>query len=295
MRPVHLTLLVTLLGAAPVAESPRWGAAGHEMATLAAVEVLPSDIPPFFRLASQQLVYLSPEPDRWRQRELVEMDRAWSYDHYIDLENVPDPALATSDRFAYIDALERGGLDSPGRDGGFLPFRIVELYQRVVTEWRMWRAEPDPVRRGWIEERIINDAGILGHYVTDASQPHHTTIHFNGWSAGAPTPEGYTEDRTFHARFETAFVDRHVRQIDVSRRVREPARSVAGSARSAVLDFVRTTHSYVEELYRLDRDFGFDPGGSARRETRDFAAERLAAGARMLAVLWWSAWLESAG
>ena len=26
----------------------------------------------------------------------------------------------------------------------------------------------------------------------------------------------------------------------------------------------------------------------------DFAAERLAAGARMLAVLWWSAWQESA-
>jgi len=50
----------------------------------------------------------------------------------------------------------------------------------------------------------------------------------------------------------------------------------------------------VERLYRLERDLGFDPARAAPAETRDFAAERLAVGARMLADLWWSAWLESA-
>ena len=77
--------------------------------------------------------------------------------------------------------LYEAGIERPERDAGFLPFRIVELYQRIVSGWLRWRAEEDPLRRSWIEQRIVNDAGILGHYVTDASQPHHTTIHFNGW------------------------------------------------------------------------------------------------------------------
>jgi hypothetical protein len=265
------------------------------MAARAAVSVLPSDVPAFFRAAGDQLVYLNPEPDRWRGRGLVEMDQAWYYDHYIDLENVPEAALLAPDRFVYLQALYAAGLEKPERDAGFLPFRIVELHQRLVTEWRLWRAERDPARRAWIEQRIVNDAGILGHYVTDASQPHHTTIHFNGWADGSPNPEGYTLDRTFHARFESAFVDAWVSQTDVSRRVTGPPRSIMGSAvRPAVLEHVRSSHAEVPTLYRLDRDSGFDPSRPAAPATRDFAAERLAAGARMLADLWWSAWLESA-
>ena len=193
----------------------------------------------------------------------------------------------------FLRALYDAGLERPERDAGFLPFRIVELYQRVVTEWRMWRAETDPERRGWIEARIINDAGLLGHYVTDGSQPHHTTIHFNGWSPGAANPGAYTEDRRFHARFERDFVEAHVTQPDVSQPVERRPGSVAGTARAAVLDYLSASHATVDALYRLDKDVGFDPDGPLHPEARDFAADRLAAGASMLAVLWHSAWDES--
>jgi hypothetical protein len=235
------------------------------------------------------------------------MDQAWSYDHYIDLENVVADgsalagsdaasigALGAGDRFGYLRRLYELGMERPERDGGFLPFRIVELYQRLVTEWRLWRRETHPVRRRWIEERIVFDAGILGHYVTDASNPHHTTIHFNGWDADAPNPQGYTYDREFHYRFESAFVAARVGYGDVRARTGERARSVAGGARRAVLAHVLEAHRRVDELYRLERDLGFDPDGPAHRETVGFAAERIAAGADMLRTLWWSAWLESA-
>jgi hypothetical protein len=68
---------------------------------------------------------------------------------------------------------------------------------------------------------------------------------------------------------------------------------VAGEAREAVMTYLASTHARVEELYRLDRDVGFEPVGSPAPETVGFAAERLAAGAQMLAVLWLSAWEES--
>jgi hypothetical protein len=264
------------------------------MAARAAVETLPAGVPAFFTAAGEQLVYLDPEPDRWRSRPLREMDQAFSYDHYIDLENLPEGALSAPDRWVFLKRLYDAGLERPERDAGFLPYRIVELYQRLVTEWRLWRDEGDPRRKAWIEQRIINDAGILGHYVTDAANPHHSTIHFNGWSEGAPNPNGYTTDRNFHARFESDFVRRFVRYEDVASRVSRDARSVAGGARAAVMDHVHGSNAQVETLYRLDKEIGFRPDGPAHPETRAFAADRLAVGAAMLRDLWWSAWLESA-
>jgi len=286
-----LALSVAMLGFTRADALPRWGGAGHEMAARAAIASLPPEVPAFFRAAAEQLVYLDPEPDRWRVGSRVEMREAWSYDHFINLESVPDAALAAPHRYAYLAALGEAGIERP-EALGLLPFRIVELYQRLVTEWTLWRRESDPQRRGWIEARIVNDAGLLGHYVTDGSQPHHTTIHFNGWAPDAPNPEGYTLDRTFHSRFEAAFVEARVSQTDVSRRMRVPA-SVAGSAREAVMEYLRSSHATLGDLYRLDRDVGFDPNAPARSETVEFAAERLAVGARMLAALWLSAWEES--
>lgn len=281
--------------AVPPAFPVRWGAKGHQMAARAAADALPEGMPYFFTDHAAQLVYLNPEPDRWRSRPFREMDQAFSYDHYIDLENVPEGALDAPDRYEFLKLLYEAGLEKPERDVGFLPFHIVELYQRLVTEWRLWRETPGD--RRWIEARILNDAGTLGHYVTDASQPHHTTIHFNGWNAsnkpGVTNPEGYTEGRDFHGRFEAGFVNAHVEQHDVSRRVGEDDRSVAGNARAEVLAYIRESHAHVETLYRLERDLGFGEGPGAPTETVDFAAERLAAGAEMLRTLWWSAWVES--
>jgi len=264
------------------------------MAARVAVDALPLGMPGFFTAAADQLVYLDPEPDRWRSRTYREMDRAFSYDHYIDLENVPADALAAPDRFAYLRALYRAGVERPERDAGFLPFRIVEVYQRLVSGWSRWRRATDPSERKWIEARIVNDAGILGHYVTDAANPHHTTIHFNGWAAGAPNPEGYTTDRKFHGRFERDFVEAHVTEADVRARVTGRPAAVT-DVRAAVLAYIRASHDQVDTLYRLERDVGFDPAGPTHSETRDFAAARLAAGADMLRTLWWAAWRQSAG
>lgn len=279
---------------APAPARRRWGADGHEMAARAAVETLPDGMPAFFRDRSDQLVWLAPEPDRWRSRSAREMDQAFSYDHFINLEHVPAEALDAPDRWAYLRALWRAGVEEPER-AGFLPFHIVELYQRLVTGWRMWRSETDPGRRSWIEDRIVNDAGTLGHYVADAANPQHATIHYNGWAEGTPNPNGYTTARDFHGRFESDFVRARVRYEDVRARVTGPPRSVAGAARAAVLEHIRASNAQVETLYRLEREVGFDPAGPPRPETRDFAAARLAAGADMLRTLWWSAWLESAG
>jgi hypothetical protein len=269
-----------------------WGAYGHGIASRAALRHLPAGMPAFFRRAEAQLIYLGPEPDRWRSRELKEMDDAWEFDHYIDLENVPEGALDAADRYEFIAALYAAGIERPQQFVGFLPWRILEVYQRIKTEFAIWRnMEGDP-ERPFVEARILNDAGILGHYVADAAQPHHTTIHFNGWADGSPNPNGYTMARDFHSRFESAFVEAHVTFEDVDTRMAADPLFVE-SPRDVIWAYLNTSNETVERQYQLERDHGFDPEGESHPLTREFVIERLTAGAEMLRALWWAAWVES--
>jgi hypothetical protein len=274
-----------------------WGADGHEMAARAAVEALPQEMPAFFRASGDALVWLNPEPDRWREGEFREMDERWRYDHYVDLENIPEGVLERSrDRWEFFQNLLEAGVDNPKVAVGFSHFTILELYQRMVNSLARWRLADDPHVRRLLEARIVDDAGILGHFVTDASQPHHTTIHFNGWDESrVPNPGGFTTDRQFHARFESWFVRAHVTYPHVQGRVTAPARALGPDVRAEVVAYIQASNDQVEELYRIDRDHGFDPNRPADPVSLAFAAERIAVGATMLRDLWWTAWVESEG
>lgn len=301
-------LLSTPRGAGPMPPPP-WGFTAHEMGARVAVARLQSTMPTFFVMAKDQLAWLNPEPDRWRDADAREMDQAWRYDHYVDLENLPGGALDAPDRFAFQRLLYEAGLRRPEQEAGFVYYRILELQARLVASWRAWRAVgPYAPEREWLQQRIIHDAGILGHYVMDASQPHHTTIHFNGWDADTPNPEGYTTDRDFHSRFERYFVDAHVDEaavLDATRTLdgvplgRASPRVYAVLAdqaglRSALREYIEASHAEVERLYRLERDVGFDPDAPPHPDAVAFAAQRIAAGSEMLATLWWTAWHVSA-
>lgn len=287
-----LAATVVLVTAAAAGGSARWGFHGHQISGAAAATNLPADLPAFFRTATEQLVYLNPEPDRWRGAGARELSEATRYDHYVDFEIIPDSILAAGDRFQYLAALQRAGVENPARDAGLLPFRIVELYQSVVVGWRLWRQEQDPGRRAWIEQRILNDAGILGHYVTDGANPHHTSVHHDGWRLDYPNPRGYTTERGFHSRFESQFVEANIRTQDLLPHIPNTPRRL-GDVRGEVVAHLRRSHDRLERLYELDQ---MEPFGRSNRNPahRDFAIERLAAGASMLRDLWWSAWLESA-
>jgi hypothetical protein len=56
--------------------------------------------------------------------------------------------------------------------------------------------------------------------------------------------------------------------------------------------YLRHSNIYVEKVYQLDKAGGFIGAGSP--ESREFTAERLAAGASMLRDMIYTAWLESA-
>lgn len=268
-----------------------WGEQGHLMAGRVAAMKLPKDMPKFFRKSVDQLSYLNPDPDRWRDRGesnlLPTLNAATAPDHYIDIEIVPEGALNSPDRYAFMNELIKAGRKP--NEAGFLPYRIIEVFQRLRVEFRLWRQEKDSKRRDWIEQRIIDDAGILGHYVADGSNPHHTTIHHNGWVGD--NPKGYTTERDFHFRFEAEYVRTHIQPNDLLPKISNDAR-VIDQPREAVIRYLRESRSKLEELYELEKREKFGPDTKSP-DHKNFAATQLAAGAQMLRDLWWTAWMTS--
>jgi hypothetical protein len=270
-----------------------WGEPGHRIIGDVAAAALPAEMPRFFRDARAQLAYLNPEPDRWR--DSVERNRdaalndAQSIEHFVDFELVPGKALAARNRYAFTDSLHAHGVNASVP--GFLPYRILELTQSLRIQFRLWRVEKDSATRRMIEARIINDAGILGHYVGDGSNPHHTTMHHDRW-VGAENPKGFTTTPGFHSRFESRYVQARMTAADVTPLV-PPAPTIISSLREGTWGYLQATFSNLERLYSLDKiePFGRETTGA---EHKRFTAERLAAGATMLRDLWWTAWVTSA-
>lgn len=298
LRSVFILLaltVATLAGAAPAAQARltvRWGEEGHTMIGRAAAERLPASMPAFFREAAAQLAYLNPEPDRWRQfREDTTLAGAmggyYGYEHYVDLELVPPNALRARDRNAFANALRAAG-QSPSTVG-VLPYRVLELTDRLRRGFSLWRHAPDDATRGYIEQRIINDAGILGHYIADAANPHHTTIHHNGWVG--VNPKGFTTDRTMHGRFESEYVRTHMALSDFAGMV-TPAPHMLVPLQDSLLAYLDRSHGQLERLYSLEKEepFGKATTGAGHKQ---FTAERMADGASMLRDIWFTAWVTS--
>ena len=270
-----------------------WGEHGHLLSNEAAALGLPTDMPHFFLEAYSELAWLGPEPDRWRNAG--ESLETWgSPDHFIDYEYIEGLELPRS-RYDFLELMESSGrlrrFGIENDTAGFSPWRIAELHEMLTNQFRRWRfTSPGTTERRALEHEIIHTAGALGHYVADAANPHHATIHYNGW-ASAENPEGFATDCDAHSRFESQFVSHAVDLKHVVEKMSEPV--LRTDAFTTAVDFLRASNQLVDELYVLDRAKAFDLFSPRTEPGVAFASERLAAGASLLRDFWWSAWKNS--
>ena len=310
MKRILIAAAVLSLAVIPVSVQA-WGNTGHRLIGMAAVRGLPDELPAFLRTpaAAAEVGELSREPDRTKgggQPHDRERDTA----HFVDM--IEDGRIMTEQGMS-IDALPRlkseydAALATAGievDDAGYLPYAIMDGYQQLVRDFATWRVlyaaegrETDPGKRAWYREDrirrealILRDMGYLGHYVGDGSQPHHTTIHYNGWNRDTPNPEGFTTSRQTHGMFEGAFTARVARLDAVEAAMAAPALD-GFDLRARVPAYLKATLAQVTPFYALEKAGGFadsDARGGA------FATARLAAGASELRDLYVLAWRDSA-
>lgn len=282
-------LVVVFLALAFTPETIAWGDEGHRWINQVAAQRLPDDVPAFLRNATARLSFLGPEPDRWRDnRELYKaLTEVNAPDHFIDIDKRENFSAIPNDRHEYGDWLRSVGKNP--KDVGYLPYSILESYQKMQVLFRMWRDPQNATEREQIEQNIIYYAGVAGHYVADGANPHHTTIHYNGWATSA-NAENFTRE-PIHWRFESDYVKSQMKPEDFSNLVK-PAVKLADPF-TDVMNYIFESNKLVEELYRMDKTARWD-GKNTNPQSKAFVAARLAAGAQMLANLWYTAWINSA-
>jgi hypothetical protein len=292
-RPALVSACVVLiLTQPPPARS--WGNEGHRMINQLAAAALPADVPAFLRTeaAINEIDYLGPEPDRWRSPAEPELNAAQAPEHFIDLE--PADALGPLPRRRLDFEAKVFASGQRPEKIGLQPWEADEIWERLKAALREYRelsaagGESNPDTRS-VEQAVIFYAGLLGHYVGDASQPLHTTIQYNGWTG--PNPNGYTTAHQIHWQFEGPFVAANLRSPEVRAKMTQ-LRAIDGDMFDAYVAYLRHSATYVEKVYQLEKAGGFVGAGSA--ESREFTAERLAAAASMLRDMIYTAWLESA-
>ena len=298
---------LTALGAG-AGQAFAWGSTGHRLIGQVATEALPVDLPAFLhtREASDAIGELAREPDRSRgagQPHDADLDPG----HFIDLTDdgktlggAPITAMPVN-RFEYEVTLHNAG--TTVTKGGYLYYNLLDGYEQLVEDFAYYRIETvalknwtDPQQKAWLaadlklrEAIILRDLGWWAHFVGDASQPMHVSIHYNGWG-NYPNPNNYTQDK-IHIPFEGPFVQANVTKAGV-RAAMSPAAVCTATIQACVSAYLSTTLTKVEPVYRLWTQGGFqnkDPRGAA------FATERVAAGATALRDLVTKAWIDSEG
>ena len=283
-----LSFVLGLTFYAPAAHA--WGNEGHRMINRLAAKTLAADVPAFLRseAALNEIEYLGPEPDRWRSPAEPELVAAQAPEHFIDLEPADALGPLPHKRLDFEAKVFAGG-ERPEKIG-LQPWAATEVWERLKAAMRQYRAmEASHQDTKPVEDAILFYAGWLGHYVGDGSQPLHTTIQYNGWVG--PNPNGYTTGHQIHWEFEGPFVAANIHAPEVEAKM-TPAKAIDGDMFDSYVAYLRQSATHIEMVYQLEKAGGFVGAGTA--ESREFTAERLAAGASMLRDMIYTAWLESA-
>ncbi len=289
-----------------------WAAPGHRTITQLALGMLPEEMPAWLRDPNvmQQIAFESNEADRWRAVAQPSLNHVNNPDHYIDSEMLADHNLTLRTlpamRYEFIAAITKkppAPASQPARgiqrfvseDVGTLPYAIVEHFAKLIASFNTLRilesldASQHGPQMDAARWNVISEMGQLSHFVGDAGQPLHTTIHHHGWIGD--NPNGYTADRGFHAYIDVDIVALHGLNAAALKPMLKPLPDIPGGAEevwNATIDLIERSFAAVEPLYQLQKS-----GELQKQPGRDLIAQRMSDSAELLAGLYWRAWRSS--
>ena len=203
-RLLVLMLVPALLMPAPAAA---WGWEAHFLIMERALALLPPELRPLFEKHRAKVIERIIDPDTWRNAGFADEEP----NHFLDLDwegygKDPFPELPRD----YTAAVAKFGRARIA-DNGRVPWRTEEMFGDLQ------RAFQDYGRRGAFGQNdIVHYAAWLSHYVSDAIQPFHGVINYDGQ---------LTKQNGVHARFESTLVERYRSQIQLAPRPLAPIRA----------------------------------------------------------------------
>jgi hypothetical protein len=144
--------------------------------------------------------------------------------------------------------------------------------------------------------------GVMGHFAGDASQPLHTTVHFNGWTGD--NPHHYTATNKFHGWIDGGYLLKANIEGDLPEMKKKlrPAQTLRLNGQpasaekffSAIVNFLAEQNQLVEPLYQLEKDGKLSGEGENGLQGKVFIEGQLVKGGQFLGDIWYSAWQQAA-
>ena len=312
----------------PLLHAAAWDYEGHHAVNELALASLPANFPAFALTPTtrDRIAFLAGEADRWRNETSMKngtglaLGHASGPDHYLDLEDLKlyglTPATLPPLRYDFVADIvkaraahpENFPAIDPAKDtdhtrelSGFLPWAMAENYEKLQSGFATLAAlekfggTPEEIANA--KQDIVYVMGVMGHFVGDASQPLHTTMHHHGWIGD--NPNHYTTSFGFHAWIDGGFFNK-TGGIDVKKMAGKihpagklPAADDPNGIFHTSVNFVVAANQLVEPLYQLDKVGKLSNRGDAGAEGRAFLEGQLVKSGQLLGDLWLTAWLTA--
>jgi hypothetical protein len=157
----------------------------------------------------------------------------------------------------------------------------MEGYERLMLAFYDYRHEPNNPA---VSMKAIVYGGNLAHYTTDISMPLHTTRDYDGKKGD----DGQMIQKGIHAKIDAYPEVNKFLPEEVCRGL--TAKAIEGDVFDYVMAFLKESHAYIDECYRLDAVGAIS---KPTDESRKFIMERCRAGAQFTVDIWYTAWLRS--
>jgi len=262
-----------------------WGFYAHKRVNRYAVFTLPEELVGFYKKHIDHLTEHAVDADKRRYAIKEEAPR-----HYIDIDHYGENPFQEMPR-KWTDAVEKFSEDTL-LAYGIVPWHIQTVYNRLVKAFEQKDID-----------YILKNSADLGHYVSDAHVPLHTTENYNGQ---------LTNQKGIHAFWESRLPELFADDYDYLVGTAEYQYSVLDVAWQAVessfnaLDSVLGFEKQLAQEFEQDKQYAYEQRGAKtiKVKSADFSAayhlkldgmveRRLRLSITTIGNLWYSAWVDA--
>ena len=280
----NLKIIVFFFSSILCASIP-WGFYAHKRVNRYAVFTLPEELVGFYKKHIDHLTEHAVDADKRRYAIKEEAPR-----HYIDIDHYGENPFEIMPR-KWTDAVEKFSEDTL-LTYGIVPWHIQTVYNRLIKAFE----EKDI-------DYILKNSADLGHYVSDAHVPLHTTENYDGQ---------LTNQKGIHAFWESRLPELFADDYDYLVGTAEYQYSVLDVAWQAVessfnsLDSVLLFEKELSREFEQDKQYSYEKRGTKtiKVKSADYSLayhtkldgmveRRLRLSIIAIGNLWYSAWVDA--
>lgn len=262
-----------------------WGFFAHQNINRLAVYTLPSGMIRFYKNNIIFITDHSVDPDKRRYADTAEASR-----HFIDTDRYGSAPFDSIPQ-KWKDAAEKYG-EHLLHENGIVPWQIERTYYSLTEAFR----SRDSLK-------ILRASADLGHYVSDAHVPLHTTENYNGQLTGQIGIHSFWESRLpelFHKEYD--FLVGRAQYIDSPLKVAwEIVKNAQSHKDSVLLIEARLGKSfasdrkftYSERNGRIERQYSEEYSMAYHEAMNGMVEKQMRSSILKTGSYWYSAWVDA--